>query len=65
MNKKLKDNGNTPSDPKTGNTKGHISSKAGMKNPDTKQYERKGKQEGIFLFAFLIWKKIYIKLSGW
>ena len=31
-----KDNGTTPSNPKTGNTKNHISSKAGMKNPDAK-----------------------------
>lgn len=34
MKKKVKDNGNTASNPKTGNTKGHISSKAGMKDPD-------------------------------
>ena len=34
MSKKVKDNGRTPSDPKTGNTKGHISSKAGIKDPE-------------------------------
>lgn len=28
------DNGLTASDPKTGNTKGHISSKAGIKRPE-------------------------------
>lgn len=33
MNEKVKDNGTTASNPKTGNTKGHISSKAGMKPP--------------------------------
>lgn len=36
MNKKFKDNGNTASNPKTGNTKSHISSKAGMKDPEAK-----------------------------
>lgn len=36
MNKHYKDNGKTSSDPKTGNTKGHISSKAGIKDPDPK-----------------------------
>lgn len=36
MSKKIKDNGKTSSDPKTGNTKGHISSKAGVKDPETK-----------------------------
>ncbi len=29
-----KDDGQTPSDPKTGNTEGHISSKAGIKKPE-------------------------------
>lgn len=36
MSKHCKDNGKTPSNSKTGNTKGHISSKAGIKDPDTK-----------------------------
>lgn len=36
MSKKIKDNGNTSSNPKTGNTKGHISSKAGIKDPEVK-----------------------------
>lgn len=36
MSKKTKDNGTTPSAPKTGNTEGHISSKAGIKDPETK-----------------------------
>lgn len=36
MSKKVKDNGMTASNPKSGNTKGHISSKAGMKDPDAK-----------------------------
>ena len=36
MSKKCKDNGCSCSNPTTGNTKGHISSKAGIKDPDAK-----------------------------
>lgn len=36
MNQQSKDNGTTASNPKTGNTKGHISSKAGIKDPTSK-----------------------------
>lgn len=36
MKKCCKDNGTTPSNPKTGNTQNHISSKAGMKDPAAK-----------------------------
>lgn len=36
MNNKLNDNGCGASNPKTGNTKGHISSKAGIKDPKSK-----------------------------
>lgn len=36
MHSKKSKGSHTASDPKTGNTKGHISSKAGIKPPDTK-----------------------------